>query len=141
MEKGVNVYQKKGFSDIYYWFGTDTQGRDLFTRVWQGTRISLLIALSAVLIDIFIGMHLGHIVETGTTDEIFSDPIHPYTKSLLSAIPHPNPVVEKKRVAMTYDKDKEGVDYTKGVIHNVSPTHYVLATDEEFAKWSQQKGY
>ena len=86
-------------------------------------------------------MHLGHIVETGTTDEIFRDPIHPYTKSLLSAIPHPNPIVEKKRVAMTYDKDKEGVDYTKGIIHNVSPTHYVLATDEEFAKWSQQKGY
>jgi oligopeptide transport system permease protein len=59
VEKGVNVYQKKGFSDIYYWFGTDTQGRDLFTRVWQGTRISLLIALSAVLIDIFIGMVYG----------------------------------------------------------------------------------
>ncbi|MBQ2509434.1 MAG: ATP-binding cassette domain-containing protein, partial [Erysipelotrichaceae bacterium] len=36
-------------------------------------------------------MHLGHIVETGTTDEIFQNPIHPYTISLLSAIPHPNP--------------------------------------------------
>ena len=34
-------------------------------------------------------MHMGHIVETGTTDEIFQNPIHPYTKSLLSAIPHP----------------------------------------------------
>ena len=40
-------------------------------------------------------MHLGHIVETGTTDEIFENAIHPYTKSLLSAIPHPNPIVEK----------------------------------------------
>lgn len=40
-------------------------------------------------------MHLGHLVETGTTDEIFKNPIHPYTKSLLSAIPKPNPVVEK----------------------------------------------
>lgn len=82
-------------------------------------------------------MHLGHIVETGTTDEIFTNPIHPYTKSLLSAIPHPNPIVEKKRVAITYDKDKEGVDYTKGTEHKLSDTHIVLATDEEFAKWTK----
>lgn len=82
-------------------------------------------------------MHLGHIVETGTTDEIFENPIHPYTKSLLSAIPHPNPVMEKKRVAITYDKNKEGVDYTKGIIHKLSDTHSVLATEEEFRKWNK----
>lgn len=80
-------------------------------------------------------MHLGHIVETGTTDEIFFNPIHPYTKSLLSAIPHPNPIVEKQRTALTYDKEKEGVDYTKGTYHEISETHSVLATEEEFAKW------
>lgn len=84
-------------------------------------------------------MHLGYIVETGTTDEIFANPIHPYTKSLLSAIPHPNPIVEKARDALTYDKDKEGVDYSKGTIHAVTKTHSVLATDEEFAKWSAEK--
>lgn len=82
-------------------------------------------------------MHLGHIVETGTTDEIFENPIHPYTKSLLSAIPHPNPVVEKKRTATTYDKDALGVDYTKGTRHWLSDTHYVLASDEEFEKWNK----
>ena len=82
-------------------------------------------------------MHLGHIVETGTTDEIFTNPIHPYTKSLLSAIPHPNPIVEKNRVAITYDKEKEGVDYTKGVQHKLTDTHIVLATDEEFARWTK----
>lgn len=82
-------------------------------------------------------MHLGHIVETGTTDEIFENAIHPYTKSLLSAIPHPNPIVEKKRFALVYDKEKEGVDYTKGVEHKLSDTHFVLATDEEFAKWNK----
>jgi len=80
-------------------------------------------------------MHLGHIVETGTTDEIFENPVHPYTRSLLSAIPHPNPRVEKTRVALTYDKDKEGVDYTKGVLHQLTDTHSVLATEEEFEKW------
>ncbi len=83
-------------------------------------------------------MHMGHIVETGTTDEIFQNPIHPYTKSLLSAIPHPNPIVEKKRVALTYNKDEMGVDYTAGYEHILSETHKVLATDEEFAKWSRE---
>ncbi len=80
-------------------------------------------------------MHLGHIVETGTTEEIFKNPIHPYTKSLLSAIPHPNPVVEKQRIALSYDKDSEGVDYTQGKIFDLSETHAVLATEEEFNRW------
>lgn len=81
-------------------------------------------------------MHLGHIVETGTTDDIFFNPIHPYTKSLLSAIPHPNPVVEKKRKAIAYNKDEEGVIYENGHEHIVSDTHKVLATDEEYEKWT-----
>jgi oligopeptide transport system ATP-binding protein len=82
-------------------------------------------------------MHLGYIVETGTTDEIFENPIHPYTKSLLSAIPHPNPIIEKKRVSLVYDKNKEGIDYSIGTFHNLSDTHSVLATDEEFNKWNK----
>ena len=86
-------------------------------------------------------MHLGHIVETGTTDEIFQNPIHPYTRSLLSAIPRPNPIVEKARVALTYDKVKEGVDYTAGTIHKLTLTHSVLATDEEFKKWSNDAAH
>ncbi len=81
-------------------------------------------------------MHLGHIVETGTTQEIFNNAIHPYTKSLLSAIPHPNPKVEKKRVALVYDKDKMHVDYLEGKVHQLSPTHQVLATDDELKQWS-----
>ena len=81
-------------------------------------------------------MHLGHIVETGTTDEIFENPIHPYTKSLLSAIPHPNPVVEKARKAISYNVEEEGIDYSKGIEHNITDSHKVLATPEEFEKWS-----
>ena len=59
-------------------------------------------------------LHLGHLLETGTTEEIFENPIHPYTKSLLSAIPAPNPVVEKNRVALSYDYKTSGIDYNKG---------------------------
>ena len=80
-------------------------------------------------------LHLGYLVETGTTDEIFSHPIHPYTKSLLSAVPHPNPEVEKRRQSVAYDKNASGVDYAQGTEHRVGGTHTVLGTDEEVARW------
>ena len=85
--------------------------------------------------DRFGVLHLGHLLETGTTEEIFEHPIHPYTRSLLSAIPLPNPVVEKRRVAETYDYATSGIDYSKGTRHHVEGSHYVKCTDEEFAKW------
>jgi oligopeptide transport system ATP-binding protein len=81
-------------------------------------------------------LHLGYMVETGTTEEIFANPVHPYTKSLLSAVPLPNPEVEKRRHSVAYDRAKEGVDYAAGTIHQLEGTHTVLATDEEFARWT-----
>ncbi|MBQ1446579.1 MAG: peptide ABC transporter ATP-binding protein, partial [Solobacterium sp.] len=60
------------------------------------------------------------------------------TRSLLSAIPHPNPVVEKNRIALTYDKNEAGVDYSAGILHKLTDTHSVLATDEEFIKWQAE---
>lgn len=83
-------------------------------------------------------LHLGHLLETGTTEEIFNHPVHPYTRSLLSAIPSPNPVVEKKRVAETYDYKTSGIDYTKGTKHLVEGSHYVRCTDEEFREWMKK---
>lgn len=82
-------------------------------------------------------LHLGHLVETGTTQEIFANPIHPYTKSLLSAIPKPNPIVEKTRKAITFDYATSGIDYTKGTQHNISDSHKVLCTDEELIEWTK----
>lgn len=82
-------------------------------------------------------LHLGYMVESGTKEEIFSHPVHPYTKSLLSAIPHPNPVVEKHRVALTYNYATSGIDYAKGTEHSVGGSHTVLATDEEFDVWTK----
>ena len=83
-------------------------------------------------------LHLGHLLETGTTEEIFNHPVHPYTRSLLSAIPSLNPVVEKKRVAETYDYKTSGIDYTKGTKHLVEGSHYVRCTDEEFSEWMKK---
>lgn len=82
-------------------------------------------------------LHLGHMLETGTTDEIFARPIHPYTKSLLSAIPEPNPIVEKIRKPVYYDYKSSGIDYNQGTEHHVEGSHYVTCTDEEFIKWTR----
>ena len=81
-------------------------------------------------------LHLGHLLETGTTEEIFANPVHPYTKSLISAIPIPNPVIEKARTAVAYNYATSGIDYNVGENHLIEGTHYVFGTDEEIAKWT-----
>ncbi|MCI1858552.1 MAG: ABC transporter permease [Sporolactobacillus sp.] len=58
--RGIDQYQRKGVAG-YFWFGTDSLGRDLWTRIWMGTRISLFIALMAAAIDIAIGVTYGSI--------------------------------------------------------------------------------
>ena len=82
-------------------------------------------------------LHLGYMVESGTKEEIFANPVHPYTKSLISAIPHPNPIVEKRRTSITYDYATSGIDYAKGTEHCVGGTHKVLGTDTEVAAWTK----
>lgn len=84
-------------------------------------------------------LHLGYLIETGTTEEIFKNPIHPYTKSLISAIPHPNPNLEKTRISESYDYETSGIRYELGQNQHVEGTHYVLATNEELQKWKDNK--
>lgn len=66
-----DAYERKNV-DEYYWFGTDSLGRDIFTRVWKGTQVSLYIALLAALIDMVIGVLYGAIsgFVGGRTDNI-----------------------------------------------------------------------
>ena len=52
-------------------------------------------------------MHWGKLLEVGPADEIYHNPIHPYTKSLLSAIPEPDPERERKRQHLIYDSSIE----------------------------------
>ncbi|REI08086.1 ABC transporter ATP-binding protein [Staphylococcus felis] len=81
-------------------------------------------------------MHLGRIVELGTADEIYHNPVHPYTKSLLSAVPQPDPDSERTRKRIIYD-----VDTLKDEVRSfrsIAPDHYVLATDDEFVTYQNQ---
>ncbi|MTI59771.1 MAG: ABC transporter permease [Firmicutes bacterium] len=57
----VDLYKFKNMSNQYFWFGTDSIGRDLWTRLWRGSRISLIIATLAVLVNVFIGIIYGAI--------------------------------------------------------------------------------
>ena len=80
-------------------------------------------------------MHLGHIVEMGTVEDIYENPIHPYTQSLLSAIPLPDPIKERSRIRLLYDKLQ--LDYNAAKTQMVSETHMVWAQDEEISWWQQ----
>ncbi len=81
-------------------------------------------------------MYYGNMVELATSDELFAHPLHPYTKSLLSAIPLPDPHYEKERVRITYNPLAEH-DYSvnKPSMREVAPGHFVMCNDEEEAKY------
>lgn len=57
--KTINYYVEKGLDDVEYWFGSDNFGRDIWTRTWEGARVSLIIAIVAAIIDMVIGMSYG----------------------------------------------------------------------------------
>ena len=84
-------------------------------------------------------MYFGKMVELATSDELFAHPTHPYTKSLLSAIPLPDPVYEKNRKRIAYDPLVEH-DYSvdKPTFREITPGHFVSCNDEEFARYKAE---
>ncbi len=57
--KEMNYYEDQKLPDVYFWFGSDNFGRDIWTRTWSGARVSLIIAVAAAIIDMLIGMSYG----------------------------------------------------------------------------------
>ena len=78
-------------------------------------------------------MHLGYFVELGTSEQIYSRPAHPYTKSLLTAIPQPDPISERNRKRIPYNQD--GINYSECEWIEIEEGHFVLANDELLSKW------
>ena len=83
-------------------------------------------------------MYFGKMVELADSDELFKNPLHPYTRSLLSAIPLPDPMYEKQRTRVSYNPIVEH-NYTESQpsFREVSPGHFVYCNDEEEAKYKE----
>ena len=84
-------------------------------------------------------MYFGKMVEMASSDELFAHPLHPYTRSLLSAIPLPDPIYEKSRQRITYNPLAEH-DYSvdKPSFREIVPGHFVQCNDEEFARYQEE---
>ncbi len=84
-------------------------------------------------------MYFGKIVELASSDELFAHPLHPYTKSLLSAIPLPDPKYEKLRKRITYNP-LAAHDYSKEkpTLKEILPGHFISCNNEEFVCYQNE---
>lgn len=84
-------------------------------------------------------MYFGKIVEIGPADAIYNNPLHEYTKSLLSAIPLPDPESERTRVRKNYNPDVNAhVDDNLLELREVAPDHFVYCSEAEFKELKKQ---
>ncbi|WEV70886.1 ATP-binding cassette domain-containing protein [Lactobacillus sp. ESL0785] len=82
-------------------------------------------------------MHHGHLLELGDADVVYNQPIHPYTKSLLSAVPVPDPEIERSRKRLNYDDSIE--NYSQGrELREVTPGHFVYCTTDELKQYQSK---
>jgi len=83
-------------------------------------------------------MYYGNMVELADADELFKNPLHPYTKSLLSAVPLPDPNYEKNRVRIKYDPRMHDYKTDPGKLHEISPGHFILANTAELEQYKKE---
>ncbi|ASZ08858.1 ABC transporter ATP-binding protein [Mesoplasma chauliocola] len=86
-------------------------------------------------------IYRGDIVELADADELFNNPLHPYTKSLLSAVPLPDPELEKKKKSIKYDPEAEHFDYITDSPkwREIEKGHFILANEREALEIKNQK--
>lgn len=80
-------------------------------------------------------IHKGEIVEMAETEELVNNPVHPYTKALLSAIPMPDPRYERNKKLLVYDAQMHDYKNNPPSWMEVTTEHYVLANEEEIKEW------
>ena len=90
--------------------------------------------------DSIVVMYFGKVVEKASSDELFKNPMHPYTKALLSAIPKPDPNSERKRKRIIYDP-ATAHNYDDGdtpELKELKPGHFVYCNEAEYAEYKKQ---
>ncbi|WP_339262587.1 ATP-binding cassette domain-containing protein [Lysinibacillus sp. FSL K6-3209] len=80
-------------------------------------------------------IYKGKIVELAETEKLFSNPIHPYTRALLSAVPEPNPYKEREKVVEIYNPLQHQYELAPPSFIEIEEGHYVLANEEELANY------
>jgi oligopeptide transport system ATP-binding protein len=80
-------------------------------------------------------IHLGEIVEIAESETLFKYPLHPYTASLLSAVPMPDPLIEKTRKHLVYDPSVLDQSGAPREMREIRPGHFVHCTEKEFADY------
>ena len=83
-------------------------------------------------------IYKGVIVEVAETEELFNNPIHPYTQSLLSAVPIPDPILERKKVLKVYDPEQHDYSADKPEMVEIKPGHFVWANQKEVQKYKEE---
>ena len=82
-------------------------------------------------------IHLGKIVEVAETEELFNYPLHPYTKSLISAIPIPDPILEREKTLFIYDASQHDYSVNKPSLVNIGNGHFIYGNEEEIAHYKE----
>lgn len=83
-------------------------------------------------------IHKGRIVELAEAEELFLHPLHPYTKALLSAVPIPDPEIEKKKKLLVYDPSMHDYSVDQPIWHEIAPGHFVYGNKKEIAGYEKE---
>ncbi|WEV61179.1 ATP-binding cassette domain-containing protein [Streptococcaceae bacterium ESL0729] len=116
---------------------------NLMKRIQEEKKLTYLMIAHDLSVVRFIAdrvavIHHGVIVEMAETEELFNNPFHPYTKSLLSAVPIPDPELEKDKVLTVYDGNHD-YELDKPSFREITPGHFVWANNAEEAQYRNEK--
>lgn len=116
---------------------------NLLNRLKKGRGLTYLFIAHDLSVVRFISdriavIHKGRIVELAESEELFRHPLHPYTKALLSAVPIPDPEIEKKKKLIVYDPSVHDYSVDKPIWEEILPGHFVYGNQRELDQYRNE---